>query len=294
MVEAGLRSGRLPSALESMASFVGGYVDARRSIGLALWYPLIVLVLAYSLLVLLVVELLPRFLDAFESLRLGHAYDFHVQLFTTRLGFTLSTERLVGWLRTLGDSVIYWGPILPALLALGVAWWVRSGRAGGFQPGRGWRLIRWFPWMKGMLSNFEAANFADILALLLEQHLAYPEAIRLAADATGDPKLARSCRALAESIERGEPAAAGLTSARAFPPAPLAPCDGDAPDDAGLGLAKCGSDVPQAGIYRAEKIRVYLPILLLFGIGGMATLGFGLALFVPFSTMLRDLAIPAN
>ncbi len=59
-------------------------------------------------------------------------------------------------------------------------------------------------------------------------------------------------------------------------------------------LRSVGAMYRKRALYRAEKIRVYLPILLLFGIGGLATLGFGLALFVPFSTMLRDLAIPAN
>jgi general secretion pathway protein F len=149
--------------------------------------------------------------------------------------------------------------------------------------------------MNGMLKQFEAANFADMLALLLEQHVPYPEAITLASGATGDRRLIRSCRALVESIERGEPPAAGLANARAFPPL-LRWLLATGPQQTMLvsALRDVGAMYRKRALYRAEKLRVYLPILLLLGIGGMATLFFGLTLFVPFTTMLRSLAIPAN
>ena len=40
VVEAGARSGQLPVALEGLARYVGGFSEARATIGLALWYPL--------------------------------------------------------------------------------------------------------------------------------------------------------------------------------------------------------------------------------------------------------------
>src|SRR5262245_23349033 len=49
VVEAGTQAGRLPIALEGLARYVRGYGEARTAIGLALWYPLIVLSLAYGL-----------------------------------------------------------------------------------------------------------------------------------------------------------------------------------------------------------------------------------------------------
>src|SRR5262245_34637244 len=51
VVEAGARSGRLSIALEGMARYVRGYSEARAAIGLALWYPVLVLSLAYLLFV---------------------------------------------------------------------------------------------------------------------------------------------------------------------------------------------------------------------------------------------------
>ncbi len=70
VVEAGARSGQLPIALEGLAKYVRGYAEARSAIGLALWYPLIVLTLAYVLFVGMVELAVPRFIAAFDSLRL--------------------------------------------------------------------------------------------------------------------------------------------------------------------------------------------------------------------------------
>ena len=60
VVEAGARSGRLTVALEGLAEYVRGYSEARTAIGLALWYPLLVLALAYGLFVGLVSLAVPR------------------------------------------------------------------------------------------------------------------------------------------------------------------------------------------------------------------------------------------
>ena len=52
-----------------------------------------------------------------------------------------------------------------------------------------------------------------------------------------------------------------------------------------------------AGLYRkrakfqAEKLYVFLPMILLIVIGATATLFYGLALFVPLASMLRELSI---
>ena len=70
VVEAGARSGQLPVALEGLARYVQGYSEARATIGLALWYPLIIVILGYSLFVGLVTLVVPRFLASFDSLML--------------------------------------------------------------------------------------------------------------------------------------------------------------------------------------------------------------------------------
>ena len=96
VVEAGARSGRLPIALEGLAKYVRGYAEARAAIGLALWYPLLVLTLAYALFVGLVSMAVPRFVEAFDSLGLGATAPLR-------------------WLSWVGESVPYWWPVGPVL-----------------------------------------------------------------------------------------------------------------------------------------------------------------------------------
>ena len=125
VVEAGARSGRLPIALEGLAKYVRGYSEARAAIGLALWYPLLVLTLAYALFVGLVSMAVPRFVEAFDSLGLG-------------------TTAPLRWLSWVGESVPYWWPVGPVLLLVLLIAWVRSGRAARFQAGS-WSWLSAFP-----------------------------------------------------------------------------------------------------------------------------------------------------
>ena len=273
VVEAGLKAGRLAAALESLTGFVRAYLDARRAIGLALCYPLLVLVLAYGLFVLLVVQVAPG------SWR------------PSRPSASRSRRRLLGagWL---SETVAYWGALLPVLLVAGIALWGWSGTSAGFRPARAWAVLGIFPWMSRMLRHYEAANFADLLGLLVEHGVPYAGALRLAAEATGDRALIGLGRDLAAAVERGDPPAAATGSRRTLPPLLLWLLT-TGPQQASLARSLHGL----AAIYRkqaerqADKIRTFLPILLLVGIGLSATLLFGLCLFLPFTTLLKGLAI---
>jgi general secretion pathway protein F len=272
VVEAGLRAGRLAAALEGLTAFVRAYLDSRRAIGLALAYPLLVLMLAYGLFMLLVVQVVPRFIAMFAT-------------------FRIPIPETLRWLGYLSESVVYWGTLVPVLLAGGIAFWAWSGTSAGFRPGRAWMLLRLFPWMRGLLRQYEAANFAELLGLLVEHNVPYPEALVLASEATGDRAVIRLGRALATAVERGDPPAAPEAADRVLPPL-LQWLLATGRNQAGL----AGSLRGLAAIYRkqaehqAEKIRVFLPIVLLLVIGLSATLLFGLAVFLPFTTLLKDLA----
>jgi general secretion pathway protein F len=192
VVEAGARSGRLPVALEGMARYVGGFSEARVTIGLALWYPLLVLSLAYALFFGLVSWAVPRFIEAFESLG-------------------LSVSAPLRWLGRVGESSSMWWPVGPILLAIIAVAWLRSGASARFQS-PAWWWLRLFPWMNSILASYETANFAELLALLLEHQVTYPDSLVLAADSTGNTRMIRAARGLAEAVNRGESVAAALES----------------------------------------------------------------------------------
>lgn len=272
VVEAGLRSGRLPIALEGLSTFARGYIEARRSIGLALWYPLLVLTLAYVLFLFILTTVIPRFLSAFQSL----GVPAHVSM------------RL---LHVLGENVWYWGPVFPIGLVLFLGAWSTSRRSSSLAGGGTSRFLRWFPWMGAMLKGFEAASFADLLALLIEHNVPYPEALALAGEASGDRAMARSSRELAAAVERGLAPAEALKAKSAFPPLlRWLLASGPRQGDFVTALKQMGARYRNGARHQADKIRVFLPTILLVGIGASATMLYALTLFLPLTTLWKGLA----
>jgi general secretion pathway protein F len=240
-------------------------------IGLALWYPLIVFSLAFILFTFLVIQIIPRFRETFESLQL----PVH------------STVTTLSWV---GSKARFWWPILPVVLGSVVVWWIRSGRAAGLRSGRARSSMRLFPWMGAMLANFEAANFADLLALLLEHNVPLPGAIMLCADASDDPALVASCRTLVTELEQGSIPGDALRGSHSLPPLLrwLLSAGTQAGDLIGA-LRQMATFYRRKALYQAEKGRVLLPTLLLCAIGLSATLFYAVTLFVPFSTLLKEI-----
>jgi type II secretory pathway component PulF len=273
VVEAGTRAGRLPVALEGMARYVRGYSEARSAIGLALWYPILVLCLAYGLFVGLVYFVAHRLVEAFDTLGL------------------VVIEPL-RWLDWIGRTAQYWWPIGPIAILVLLVVWVNSGTTGGLQA-RLWSALRLFPWMRALLADYEAANFSELLALLLEHQVPYHSALILAAESSGDPRLVRGARAVSEALKRGEsPATAMETVGRdAFlPMLRWVLATGQAQGSLVAALHNLASLYRKRAKFQAEKMYVFLPLLLLIVIGASATLFYGLALFIPLTTMLRGLS----
>jgi general secretion pathway protein F len=274
VVEAGTRAGRLPVALEGMARYVRGYSEARVAIGLALWYPLVVLALAYALFVGLVMVVVPRFVQAFDALGL----------------IVVAPLR---WLEWAGRSVESWWLAGPIVLVVLLLVWVRSGTTSGFRA-RIWNGLRLFPWMGSLLADYEAANFCELLALLLEHRVPYPSALSLAAESTGDPRLVRAAGAVAEALTQGAPPATALEAAGrgAFPPMlRWVLSTGSAQGSLVAALGNLAEVYRKRAKFQAEKLHVLLPTLLMIVLGAGATLFYGLSLFVPLSNMLRELSV---
>jgi general secretion pathway protein F len=274
VVEAGLRAGRLSVALEGLARFARSYADLRRAIALALFYPLFVGMLAYALFVVFVVQLAPRFVGAFQS-------------------FRIEVARPLAYMTWLGDNLAYWGWIIPALLVIFMLWWLSTGRAALVQPSRAGGLLRRLPWMKSILDSTEAANFADLLALLLEHFVPFDEAVTLAADASGDRALREAAGGLAQATQRGESLSQCLGRQSTLPPLlRWMMASGQRQGTLVSALKHAAKTYRHRALDKAELIRVFLPTLLLVAIGASATLVFALTLFVPFSRMLSELGGP--
>lgn len=277
VVEAGVRSGRLSEALERMTGIARNYAEARSALGLALLYPLILLSLAYGLGVALVVLMVPRFLAAFRSLGLPAVPGLEL-------------------LERAGESAVYWAPIPPLLALLLVFRWAWTGRAGIMDGGGLGRILDRIPGVGSMTRSFRSANFAELLALLIDHQVPLDEAVRLAGEASGDRDFRASADRFADSIRRGDgPEAGRPIEPGAFPPL-LAwmLTAGHRQGDLPAALGQLALTYRRRATSRAEILRLVLPFLCMLVLGVGAVMSYALLLFVPLAKLWTEMAQATN
>ena len=199
----------------------------------------------------------------------------------------------VGWL---GEHLVYWVPILPAILLLFAIGWVRSGRASTLRPGRLSGLLRMVPGMRSILDLAQTADFADLLALMVEHGVPLDEAIGLAAEATGSPRLRASAAAVAERLRRGEPADEAASGPGGLPPMLCWVIATSGPMRAArAGAAARRRDLSElAPRGRPRRSRPLLPSVLLCTVGAVAGVIYVVAVFTPVVALWRELALPGS
>jgi general secretion pathway protein F len=139
--------------------------------------------------------------------------------------------------------------------------------------------------MRSLLVDFESANFSELLALLLEHQVPYPAALVLAADSSGDLRLARGSRNLAEALARGETASSGMQHVvfGTFPPMlRWVLASGQAQGSLVESLRELGTLYRRRAEFESEKLKILLPTILMIGIGASAVLFYSVTLFTPF------------
>ncbi len=275
VVEAGARTGDVSTALQGLTRYLRGYSEARSAIGVALWYPILIVTLAYALFLGIVLHIVPRFREAFEVLG-------------------LPVTRPLAFVEGLGRSAWYWWPIWPiALLLIAVAWW-RSGRSARFDP-KGWSFLGIFPWMRSLLADYQSAGFAELLALLLENKIGYPQALSLAAEATGNGLLIDEAHAISRDMEQGRSAGEALRKAPGKAFSPLLRWVLTNGQDQGSIVQALRNLAPmyrKRAAFKADKLRIFLPVIVMVLVGASTTLLYALTLFLPLSGMLNELAAP--
>ena len=277
VVEAGIRSGRLSEALEGMANLARHYAEMRRTIGLALIYPLFVFELAYVLALIFLFQIAPRFIKTFEVLG-------------------LAPIKLLNGLVGLGDSVLFWGPIPAVLLVVLGFVWLRTGQSSSLDSGTLRPILRRLPVIGPMIRSFLAANYADLLALLIDHQVPLDQAVILAGEASGDRDFLASSKAVATSIQAGrEGSSLTATELAAFPPL-LAWIfsNGRGRGNLSSALHHLAWTYRRRAETRGEFLRSALPTILLLAIGVSAVIVYCLLLFIPLLQLWEELAIPVN
>ena len=281
VVEAGIRSGHLAAALESLSSTARRTAELRKLVGAGILYPIVVVTLAYVLFVFLATWLAPLAVAEYTDLELDS-------------GVVLAQ---LDWL---GRKAVWWAIPVPLVAAILLGWsWRRSGRMLWRKSftARRWRPSRWNRWLRcgagirETLHNGRMATFAEVLALLIKQRVPMHDSIVLAAEASGDRAIAKASREIADRLRRGEVFKRGEDLPTGFSPLLgwLLLTSGRQPE---LSEALSRS----ATVYRRRAERagtwtaIYLPIFLTVFIGGTATLICGLATFLPIARLLWSLS----
>lgn len=271
VVQAGVKSGRLPQALEAMSTLAELQAGLRRQMRIACIYPVIVSALAYLLFVGVVWGLVPRLNEMYASIRLPPS------------GLSAMLSR---W----QQSVVWWGPAAPAVVVAVVLaiWWLRSAGVIGMRPSLWTRL----PIVRGIIRNAEAGVFCEILSMLVAHETPLPEALTLAGDAIGTPELQTSARRLADSLAQGRPLTQALSATSSLPPLlQWVLASGAAGGDLGAALQRAARMYQQRARSTADWFQLLAPVGLVAVLGGGAVLTYALTVFGPLIDLIDHLTI---
>ncbi|MCB1858870.1 MAG: type II secretion system F family protein [Gammaproteobacteria bacterium] len=197
MVKAGEEGGALKIVLDRLADYLEKSRELRASIGAALIYPTILLVVSVLSLVLLLTLVVPQFQRMFDEA--GAALPVPTQVVIS----------ISGWLQS------YWWVLLVLIMVLVVAIprilarpdaklaWDRMWLSvGGIGP---------------LIQKIEVSRFCRTLSTLLGNGVALLTALSIVREILGNRHLAQSVDSITESLKKGDTLSAPMLSAGVFP-----------------------------------------------------------------------------
>jgi type IV pilus assembly protein PilC len=248
-------------------------VELRRTIGAALVYPTIVMMVAAWLFMYFIAEVAPALVDAYEGLRLPVA----------------APARSIA---SLGQRAEPWWALLPLIFPVALAaWWLITRRAtldvSPVTLGLGWT-----PSARSLLRAGRLAVFCDTLALMVEHNTPLDEAVTLAAEASGDRSLADDARRLTEALRRGLPASQAALALAHFPPLLRWMVLGARDSRLCRALRAAADSYRQQALRQGHWLSVWLPLLLTGVLGGGVTLLYAATVLGPWFAALEQLGQP--
>lgn len=275
VVAAGVRTGRLPIALESIAIATRHLIEMRRTVNTALTYPLILFVIAYGLSV-------------------AFLFNVAVPILELMAEFRIPGAELLSGVERLANTWAMWVWVVPTALALALFLWLSTARANVFEPGLGFRVLSLFPILGRAFFNLRIASFCRLLQILIHAKVPLTDSLRLAGRSSG-AGLRQSADALASAIEQGvQTSDVSWTSYSQFPPlVTWTLAAGHELGNLEQVLMETTQTYYQRGLRQLDRARLILPGLLLLAVGASVTLMIALMMFLPLRILLEGLANPA-
>lgn len=272
VVEAGLQSGRLPEALEQLADLGLKVQDIRRRVWLAAVYPVIVCILAYLFFLGFILICVPLWTETREALMLPPRWLF------TALAYLHATVGI-------------WGPLVPISVVILVV-----GRmiyeTVVVSPGA-WHQIRgslWIPGVGVMYRQLIRAQFARLLAVLIEHEVPAVRAVALAAESTGDSRLRHAADEITTKLEHGSTWAQAVSATDKLPTfLQWMMVVGEKQQQLPAVLRQAADAYQRQADHWQWWLQRVLPVVLVTLVSGAVVLLYCLGMFVPMEMFWYDL-----
>jgi type II secretory pathway component PulF len=197
LVAAGIRTGRISEVLATLTVYARSIADLRSIVIGSLYYPAIVLVLAFALFGFLFSYLIPQFEQIFN--------EFRIQLPGV-------TKFLIG------VSHHIWEILAIPLVLIVVIFVVRLFLKHTDRGRRAWaRFVYAVPVVGTLIRSSRLAAFTDLLGILVDHGLPLPEAFGLAGAACSDPIMSAAAKDVQADLSMGMPLAEAYRNRKLVP-----------------------------------------------------------------------------
>lgn len=197
-VAAGEQSGHLDPVLERLADYTEGRQQLRQRVSQALIYPVILTVLALSIVSGLLVYVVPKVVGVFEN---------------TGQALPPFTRALIAS----SDFLREYGLVLVVLLGLGIFVFRRLLRQTDFR--RKWhRFLLRLPLVGKLTRGINTARFTRTLSILAGSGVPVLDALRISGDVVTNVPMKEAIQETAVRVREGAPLGRSLAASRLFPP----------------------------------------------------------------------------
>ncbi len=198
LVHGGEESGALPTVLQHLADYLDARQALKQKTSLALLYPVLVSLVAVSIVTGLLVFVVPQIVQVFQQ---------------SRQSLPLLTRALIG----LSDFLRAAWPYI-AVLVIGTVTALRLAlRRDG--PRRSWHaLLLRLPWLGSLVRGVNTSRFASTLAILVGGGVPLLSALNSGARVMTNLVMREAIEGAIERVREGESLARALAATRVFPP----------------------------------------------------------------------------
>ena len=270
LMRAGVESGRVGMVLEEYLIVSRRAIDHRYRAVVSLLYPCILLVVAIGVFSFAATTIIPEFKAIFSNFGTQLPPITELLLFATDMWATFGLWIVLG------------------VLVVACCLWLGVRLVGGRRLAR--RVVCGVPLLGTVLRCTALSEFCRLLALLVDNGVPLPSAVRLTGGAVRDADLEAACGQLADDVEGGQPLQQAAVTIRQFPPSLLQVFHWSDRREAFVDALRAASEVFEARsrIAAHALVTVLEPMTIL--VVALSVGFFVMAMFMPLVKLLNDLS----